>query len=77
MLMQLFHVMFDLSCLFEFSDKETGKRHVQYKAIEAGEIIVKVTGLPEGVAFKKPSYYGIGDLNKIIDVATTLEMSGK
>ncbi len=64
------------SC-FEFSDKETGKKHVQYKAIEAGDVKVTIRGLPEGIPFKKPSYYGVGDLNKIIEVSAALEMSGK
>lgn len=51
-----------------------GVRKVPYKRIRSGE--VKVTGLPDGVAFKSPSTYGISMLQKLTDQSSAIIFRG-
>ena len=51
-----------------------GVAKVPYKKVESGE--VTVTGMPDGVTFKRPSTYGISILEKLIDVSTGITFEG-
>lgn len=58
---------------FAYVENATGKKHCSYKAISNGHVIV--SGMPEGVEFKKPKGYGIPKLKLILNSASNIKMT--
>ncbi|XP_072030598.1 uncharacterized protein [Amphiura filiformis] len=57
----------------EHYDKHTGKKHVQYSAIQEGRVHVEVEGFPPDVEFKKPCFYNNKTLADIVAVKGRLK----
>jgi GTF2I-like repeat len=58
-----------------YAEEAFGRSHVQYKSVRDGSI--GVSGLPEGLSFKKPSSYGRRDLHAILQGSNDLKFTSK
>lgn len=53
-----------------------GKHRTQYhRIVDLGEVLV--TGMPDGVQFKRPGAYGIDDLKSILAAESQIMFMGK
>ena len=68
---------FSLNVIILLTEVQTGKKHVEYLAVERNQIAIHAEGLPDGIVFKKPCFYKNEELNAIVASKDNITLHGK